>query len=456
MINVSYVRVLREGWLIVLAAMLVCVAAAYGIARSLPTEYAASSTLLLKVDSPDASAFERNQFSLARIKSYPTLVDNPDVIAGVRQDLALDEADYSDKELRAALSAVNPEGTVLLVVTATASAATPAAEMANSAAVRLSQLIEGIENTPDDRYELTLDQVLPATAPTTPQSPNTTVILALGALIGLSAGAIAALLRSLLRRRVASLTDVVRDGGMPVVAQVPVRQQRSEKARLSTAGRFDEAVANLALLGGDLSRGFAVVQLSSDKRLDGALDAVSEAAARARAGAVVIDLRSSKNPVEGQATVETLVDAVQLADLDHVLRRDGVDSDSVIRFTGSGALDQQSLAAALPRVLDAVRERGFVTLGALDLHSIAVAKPWVDAGGDVLVALAQGRTRSVDLAGASSRLSRLGVRPLGVLLVGRRGLGGAPVSTTWGLDTRTRADAGARTQGSPNDVYNLG
>ena len=240
------------------------------------------------------------------------------------------------------------------------------------------------------------------------------------------------------------------------MAQVPVRQQRSEKARLSTAGRFDEAVANLALLGGDLSRGFAVVQLSSDKRLDGALDAVSEAAARARAGAVVIDLRSSKNPVEGQATVETLVDAVQLADLDHVLRRDGVDSDSVIRFTGSGALDQQSLAAALPRVLDAVRERGFVTLGALDLHSIAVAKPWVDAGGDVLVALAQGRTRSVDLAGASSRLSRLGVRPLGVLLVGRRGLGGAPVSTTWGLDTRTRADAGARTQGSPNDVYNLG
>ena len=61
------------------------------VTKMLPETYAATSTLLLRVDSTEASLFERNQFSLARIKSYPPLVDSPEVIDAVRDDLDLDD-----------------------------------------------------------------------------------------------------------------------------------------------------------------------------------------------------------------------------------------------------------------------------------------------------------------------------------------------------------------------------
>ena len=178
--DVPYARILREGWLLVLIFALLGAGGAYGIAKLLPETYASTSTLMLQVDSKEASLFERNQFSLARIRSYPELVDSPEVIAGIRSDLHLSADEYSDRDLRKMVSADNTTDTVLLVVRAEAPTAQLSAAVANAAAAHLSKLIQSTENSDaDERYQVNLTVVLPAVEPLAPVSPQTLAIVGL-------------------------------------------------------------------------------------------------------------------------------------------------------------------------------------------------------------------------------------------------------------------------------------
>jgi capsular polysaccharide biosynthesis protein len=253
--DVPYARILREGWLLVLIVALLGAGGAYGIAKLLPETYASTSTLMLQVDSKEASLFERNQFSLARIRSYPELVDSPEVIAGIRSDLHLSAADYSDRDLRKMVSADNTTDTVLLVVRAEAPTAQLSAAVANAAAAHLSKLIQSTENSDaDERYQVNLTVVLPAVEPLAPVSPQTLAIVGLGLIVGLAVGGIVAVYRTVTNRNVITISDVRRLVGIRVVGRIPRRRRwrRSDDEDESVA--FDETVANLGVLGGsDLS-----------------------------------------------------------------------------------------------------------------------------------------------------------------------------------------------------------
>ena len=109
--DVPYGRILREGWLIILIVALVGAVAAFGATKLMPKTYAATSTLMLRVTSTPDTLFQQNQFSLARIQSYPQLVDSPAVLDGVRSDLDLSPRDYSDADITRMLSATNPTNT---------------------------------------------------------------------------------------------------------------------------------------------------------------------------------------------------------------------------------------------------------------------------------------------------------------------------------------------------------
>ena len=170
--DVPYGRILREGWSIIVIAAVLCAGLAWAATKALPKTYSASSTLMLQVNSQHASLFERNQFSMARIKTYPDLADSQAVIDGVREDLSLSEQEYPDRALRSLLSAENVDDTVLLKVVAEASNAELSAEIANSAASHLSELVEAMENSDEEsQNEVTLEQVLLAVPPASPASP---------------------------------------------------------------------------------------------------------------------------------------------------------------------------------------------------------------------------------------------------------------------------------------------
>jgi capsular polysaccharide biosynthesis protein len=302
--DVPYGRILREGWAIILLAAILGAAVAYGITVPMPRTYAASSTLILQVESEQASLFERNQFSQARIKSYPPLVDSPEVVDGVRRDLKLDPAKYSDRDIMKMLSAENTTDTVLLVVTAQAPTAKMSAEIANSAAKHTSTLIEDTENTPGEtRYTVTMRQVLPATAPVSPISPQTLPIVGLGLILGLAIGAIASVYRTTTNRRLHTISDVRKACGLPVVGRVPRRSRISPSGRRSQEvqnAAYAETVSNVVALAGADHRGIAIMSASSQPLDAHAVEGLALAYAELGRNAQIDDLRIPARQVTSQ------------------------------------------------------------------------------------------------------------------------------------------------------------
>ncbi|TGY36265.1 hypothetical protein E5344_10870 [Microbacterium laevaniformans] len=422
--DVPYARILREGWLLVLIVALLGAGGAYGIAKLLPETYASTSTLMLQVDSKEASLFERNQFSLARIRSYPELVDSPEVIAGIRSDLHLSAADYSDRDLRKMVSADNTTDTVLLVVRAEAPTAQLSAAIANAAAAHLSKLIQSTENSDaDERYQVNLTVVLPAVEPLAPVSPQTLAIVGLGLIVGLAVGGIVAVYRTVTNRNVITISDVRRLVGIRVVGRIPRRRRwrRSDDEDESVA--FDETVANLGVLGGsDLS---SVLVLTASDDAIGQAERSGLAAAFAAAGRTVTIL-------ETRATSDAAAETRSLAEV-----LDGEDVDAAVgEAAGRQFADQLPVAAAalqdaLPALRSTLRAHVDVVVVVVDAASVAVVRELVDDATGVVVAVRSGSTAASALSALITKLSFVDVHPLGVVITGAARHASGVVTETW-------------------------
>ena len=422
--DVPYARILREGWLLVLIVALLGAGGAYGIAKLLPETYASTSTLMLQVDSKEASLFERNQFSLARIRSYPELVDSPEVIAGIRSDLHLSAADYSDRDLRKMVSADNTTDTVLLVVRAEAPTAQLSAAVANAAAAHLSKLIQSTENSDaDERYQVNLTVVLPAVEPLAPVSPQTLAIVGLGLIVGLAVGGIIAVYRTVTNRNVITISDVRRLVGIRVVGRIPRRRRwrRSDDEDESVA--FDETVANLGVLGGsDLS---SVLVLTASDDAIGQAERSGLAAAFAAAGRTVTIL-------ETRATSDAAAETRSLAEV-----LDGEDVDAAVgeaagrQFADPLPVAAAALQDALPALRSTLRAHVDVVVVVVDAASVAVVRELVDDATGVVVAVRSGSTAASALSALITKLSFVDVHPLGVVLTGAARHASGVVTETW-------------------------
>lgn len=422
--DVPYARILREGWLLVLIVALLGAGGAYGIAKLLPETYASTSTLMLQVDSKEASLFERNQFSLARIRSYPELVDSPEVIAGIRSDLHLSAADYSDRDLRKMVSADNTTDTVLLVVRAEAPTAQLSAAIANAAAAHLSKLIQSTENSDaDERYQVNLTVVLPAVEPLAPVSPQTLAIVGLGLIVGLAVGGIVAVYRTVTNRNVITISDVRRLVGIRVVGRIPRRRRwrRSDDEDESVA--FDETVANLGVLGGsDLS---SVLVLTASDDAIGQAERSGLAAAFAAAGRTVTLL-------ETRATSDAAAETRSLAEV-----LDGEDADAAVgeaagrQFADPLPVAAAALQDALPALRSSLRAHVDVVVVVVDAASVAVVRELVDDATGVVVAVRSGSTAASALSALITKLSFVDVHPLGVVLTGAARHASGVVTETW-------------------------
>lgn len=416
--DVPYGRILREGWLIMVIAALLGGAVAYGVAKLLPETYTASSTLLLQVESNEASLFERNQFSLARIKTYPALVDSPEVVDGVRADLDLSVEAYSDRDIRRMLTAENATDTVLLTIRAEAPTAAMAAGMADSAAGHLSELIDATENSSDDRYDVSLDQVIPAVEPVSPSSPQVLAITGLGLIGGLAAGAIFAVYRTTASRRLRTISDVRQAAGLPVVGRIPrparlTRGPAQNQPEGTDAAAYEDAINNLFTLGGAAVSRFVVVPVSAGSVDDAVLRGLIAAFAATGRRACVLDLRSG---------AEHAADARPLSEL----LPGGVAPAAHSRSPGSPtASDVYAVTTDTPMSTLEGEVAGLVLGLALDFDIVMVVPPptasaLVEAtsrtGAGVVLAVRHNSTSATDLVAITARLRIMGVRPLGVLM----------------------------------------
>lgn len=434
--DVPYGRILREGWSIILVAAVLCALAAWGVTKALPQTYTASSTLMLQVDSSQTSLFERNQFSMARIKTYPALVDSQEVVDGVRADLGLSPEEFSDSDLRGLLSAEIKDDTVLMQVIAEAPEAQLSADIANSAARNLSELLEETENVDGDKQaEVTLDQVLLAVAPASPASPNVTAIMGLGLIIGFSLGAIIAVYRTTTNRKLLTVADVRKASGLAVAGQLPrPRRQGADTESLSLAP-YQEAVGNLVTLGGSERRFYAVVPASSMALDDETLTGLREAYESLGTNACVIDVRST--PVrtrDARRTEGHREEEVRESEV-----RESPGKDSVF-----GADVPVSTPGAVEKFLDEVRTlRGNhdVVILVCDSSSTMLLEHSAREGAGVVIAVRHNVTLSADLNAVVTRQRVQGIRPVGVFMIHTPRGFTENVAETWRVSDRELVEA---------------
>ncbi|UNK44969.1 Wzz/FepE/Etk N-terminal domain-containing protein [Arthrobacter sulfonylureivorans] len=221
----DYGRAFVSRWVIILVLTLAGIGGALAASSAMPRVYEAHATLFVKVETGSGSAYERSQFSLQRVKSYPSLVKSPEVLEPVIRELDLE---LSLSELRTSIEADNPLETVFLNVTAQSAEPQMAANIANAVAEHLGRHIRRLETTSgDSRVTVAPELTVPASPPAGPTSPRTILNVAVGALIGLSAGLLFAIAAFRLDSRLRTSRDVQSAVGMAVVGHLPRYRSRA-------------------------------------------------------------------------------------------------------------------------------------------------------------------------------------------------------------------------------------
>lgn len=428
--DVPYGRILREGWSIILICIVLCAGGAWGITRILPQTYTASSVLMLQVDSQDASLFEQNQFSTARIKTYSPLVDSSEVIDGVRGDLGLSLQAYSDGALREMLSAEYVNDSVLLKVVAEAPDATLASDLANSAAEHLSVLVEETENAGNSSGDaVILDQVLDAVPPAAPSSPNVTAITGLGLIAGFALGAIIAVFRTTTTRKLLSVADVRRASGLAVIGQIPRRRRGGADQDAASTIAFQETIGNLATLGGPERWLYTIVPASSSSLDDSTVDGLLEAYASTGTRAVVVDSREDVVSAERSRPLQSPAAAPEGT----AGESSGADSSA---YLTTGPVSSRHAVSAMVGKLEAMGQKHDVVLLLCDSQSPLLIERVANYGAGIVVAVRHNATPAADLNAVVTRQRVQGVEPLGVLMTNTARASTENVAETWRISDR--------------------
>jgi len=295
-------------------------------------------------------------------------------------------------------------------------------------------LIEDTENSPgDDRYDVTLDQVIPAVEPVAPSSPQVLAIVGLGLIAGFAIGAIVAVYRTTTNRRLRTISDVRRAAGLPVIGRIPRRARLApvgphDHPDIAQEAAYEDAISSLSTLGGPEASRFVLIPVTVGS-IDGAvLHGFLSAFAAAGRRACVLDLRVDTKP---EANVRSLADI-----LDHVPPGTG----SMTPPHPSAVSAVYAMTTRIPRsTLEGEIPAAVVRLG-LDFDVVIVVTPpaasalieaTVQTGAGVVIGIRHNATSATDLVAIANRLRVMNVRPLGVLMthVGRRAVGVA--AETW-------------------------
>lgn len=211
MILEDYVRVLRKGWIYVVAWLLVGIAIGAALVIVATPKYEAQTRVFVSAQSGEASSagelVSGTSYAQQRIRSYLDIAVSPSVLQPVIDELALNR---SADSLASQISASSPANSLIIELAVVDSDAARAAAIANATASSLENVIVAEFERPLDGGPslVKLQTIQPANAPSEPFSPNALRNIGLGAALGLIVGLAAAVLRSVLDTRIQGRHDI--------------------------------------------------------------------------------------------------------------------------------------------------------------------------------------------------------------------------------------------------------
>ena len=229
----DYLRILRRNWIVITAAVLLGVVVG-GLASILSKPSYKADTQLFVATQSSGSVQELQQgntFSQARVQSYVKVVESPAVLQPAIDALGLN---VTPAELAKRVEASTDLNTVLINVSASDSSPTQAAAIAQAVADSLIKTVDALEKPKSGGTSAVgLSVIKPATAPTTPASPNTRANLIVGLFVGLAFGLGFTLLRSSLDNRIRGEADLRRVTDVPLLGGISFDASAAKKPLLT-------------------------------------------------------------------------------------------------------------------------------------------------------------------------------------------------------------------------------
>jgi capsular exopolysaccharide synthesis family protein len=366
-------------------------------------------------------------FTQARVTTYSNLVTTPIVMNPVIAKLDLG---VSANTLAQAVTASSPLNTTLITIAVENADPLLAADIANALAASLTAAVESIE-TPNgsDASPVRLTRVKDAVTPLAPSSPNVTLNLALGGLIGLALGIGVAVLRSVLDTRIRTPQDLTPVTDAPLIGAIAFDPKAKDRPIIvhadplsPRAESFRALRTNLQFL--DMGGRASFVITSSVPSEGKSTTTINLAIALADAGKRVAlldaDLRKPKVAeylgIEGGAGLtDVLIGRVKVGDVMHPWgdRTMYVMPAGKIPPNPSELLGSQQMATLLE-----VLERDFdvVLCDAPPLLPVTDAAILARATSGALVVVSAGRTNRHQLSGAIDALQTVGAKVAGIVL----------------------------------------
>lgn len=438
----DYLKAFRERWLLILVCTLVGGGLAGLITQRIQPTYTGEATLFLKVDSKTGSLYERSQFGLQRVKSYPAVVQSPDVLLPVMAELKLGG---TLEDLQARVSATNPTNTFFLKVQAEDSSADQAAAVANAVAKNLAVQVAVLETAKGEAASaVSLVQTVPASPPTSRTSPSLALNLALGLLIGLSLGLGTAVVGKRFGQRIRTADDVRAASDLPVLGVLGRKSRRRpvipsrHRSGLDETRSHQDLVTNLQLVAGGRLPNLLVLVSELDWQAQHRLRQ-ELASTLAGTGRAVCLLESELPP--GAADDGTLPPGSRgLADLlsekCEVVEALIPSADGKFQVLPPGskaaAPSEFVIQKRFPMVANRLRESFDVILAEAGPRSEPLSLAMVaPCAGGVLLAVQYSKTRKRELARLLAEVKAFGLRPLGVVMTSVPGSRRVPVTDGW-------------------------
>jgi non-specific protein-tyrosine kinase len=151
--------------------------------------------------------------------TYANIVDQPAIINDVRTDLQLPST-ITNSDLRGKITATAPASLSLVNLAVTDKSPSQAAAIANSAARAFITVIQTQSEDNDDQPTVKLYITQPATAPSTPTSPNPILNIGLGFFLGLLIGAALAVARDIVDNRIKDPDELAKVAAAPLMGIV--------------------------------------------------------------------------------------------------------------------------------------------------------------------------------------------------------------------------------------------
>ena len=182
--------------------------------------YAAHAQLFVSTGSTldPSNTYEGGLFSQQRVLSYARIISSPELLQGVISDLDLQ---MTPAELARNLRAEVPIDTVLIDIEVQDTSPQQAQAVANEIVSRFPSFVAGLEGRGDTQASpVKISTTTAAELPTEPVSPRWPVYIALGTLLGLAAGILAAFVRHGLDTRVKDGNALAEAVGAPLVGVI--------------------------------------------------------------------------------------------------------------------------------------------------------------------------------------------------------------------------------------------